>query len=246
MRGSTKSPTRGKIKNIYRSPFIQWASHVIIAGCQVGQEWFPGFWSCSLPCSFFLRTLNFTVLCYQLRAFIDKAPSLSSATRALTPFWSCRWGWSHPPGARSHQLPAFTITTVSISRCHKHGLCLLCRCSWGFRLWYLQGFEEAPVNLLLAICDAVQPVDPLLQLLQLAAWAMPSTHMLQARSTPKLGHWWEASGVSIAPGCRAASTLRSSLWSEVSDVPGMIDGPGELETMFCHTSPPLRRMRMLF
>ena len=39
---------------------------------------------------FFLRILNFTILCCQLRGFMDTAPSLSFATSALTPFWSCR------------------------------------------------------------------------------------------------------------------------------------------------------------
>lgn len=40
-----------------------------------------------------------------------------------------------------------------------------------------------------AIFDAVQPVDPLLQLPQLGAWGTPSTHVLQMRSTPKLDAW---------------------------------------------------------
>ncbi|XP_009331426.1 PREDICTED: uncharacterized protein LOC103924602 [Pygoscelis adeliae] len=38
---------------------------------------------------FFLRILNFTILCCHIRGFMDTAYSLSSAARALTPFWSC-------------------------------------------------------------------------------------------------------------------------------------------------------------
>lgn len=148
----------------------------------------------------------------------------------------CRWGWSHPPGARSHQLPAFTITAFSISQCHKRGLCLpFHQCNQGFRLWYLQGFGEAPVSLLFAISEAAQPVEPLLQLPQLASWATHSIHVLQASSTFKLGPWRAVAGVSAVPGCRTASACRSSLSPEVSDVPG-VDGPGDHALMHVMTT----------
>ena len=145
-----------------------------------------------------------------LGGFVDTCSSTSCTTRALTPFWNCKWDRSHPPGTRSHQLAAFAVRVVSVSQSHRHGLCLPFRWhSWGFRLGTCRDLEK------------LQPISCLPSLMLHSLW-IPSCSSLswQDGSSPApmfcrrgalAQPWREAPGNPAAPSHRAAFALGSSL-----------------------------------
>lgn len=101
-------------------------------------------------------------------AYPGRALSSMCDTKALNLFCTFRFGWrrSCPPAARSHMLPAFTITGVSIFHLNEHTLWLfLLLCSGGLGLLFLQGLCKEPVNLSFIFPDAAQSAHLLPQLL---------------------------------------------------------------------------------
>lgn len=106
---------------------------------------------------------------------LDIAPSLLPATWERILFCSYRWSRSLAPGARSHRLPGFAITALSISQSSKDRCCLsLPSTGWGLTILYLQGLKENLTNLFFFISDSVHTV----------CWPPPTAPLLGNKPRP--------------------------------------------------------------
>lgn len=82
-------------------------------------------------------------------ASLDRAPGPSSAPRELKLFRSCRWSRNLPPKVRSHKLLPLSPWKSSFPNLISTGCQHILQYSWGFRILYLHGLGEEPVNLFL-------------------------------------------------------------------------------------------------